>query len=148
MAQRCQQTANHVREYLKQRFGLNRVGVVITDSTCHPMRRGTAGIMLAHSGFIAVNDYVGQPDIFGRLFDVSQADIAGGLAAAAVLQMGEGAERTPLAVLSDLPFVTFQDRDPSAAELAAININPEDGLFAPFLKAVTWLKGGNRGKRY
>lgn len=140
----AQKTANQVRTYLKQRFRHDRVGVVITDSTCHPMRRGTAGIMLAHSGFAAVKDYVGQPDIFGRPFDVSQADIAGGLTAAAVLQMGEGSERTPLAILSDLPFVDFQDRDPSPAELQAINITPEDDLFAPFFQSVTWHKGANR----
>ena len=67
--------------------------------------------MLAYSGFRALNDYVGRPDLFGRPFTVSQADVAGGLAAATVLQMGEGAEQTPIAVLTELPFVQFQDRD-------------------------------------
>lgn len=136
-----QQTANSVRAHLQERFGLKKVGVVITDSTCHPLRRGTGGIMLAHSGFQALNNYVGTKDLFGKPFSVSQADIAGGLAAAAVLQMGEGTERTPIAILTDLPFVTFQDRNPNEAERADINITLEDDLFAPFLTSVAWNKG-------
>ena len=137
----AQATANQVRAYMRSRFKLDRVGIVITDSTCHPMRRGTNGIMLAHSGFRATNDYVGKPDLFGRPFAVSQADVAGGLAATAVLQMGEGAEQTPLAIITDVSFVTFQDRNPSASELREIHIPLEDDLFAPFLTSVQWKKG-------
>ncbi|HWZ65366.1 MAG TPA: coenzyme F420-0:L-glutamate ligase [Patescibacteria group bacterium] len=142
----AQKTANQVRSYLKQRFRLNKVGVIITDSTSHPLRRGANGIMLAHSGFAALNDYVGKPDLFGKPFRVSQADVAGGLAAAAVLQMGEGSEQTPLAIISDIPFVTFQDRDPSPEELADINISLEDDLFAPFLTSVQWTQGKRKQK--
>lgn len=136
-----QATANQVHEYLKSRFKLTNVGVIITDSTCHPMRRGTNGIMLAHSGFEALNNYIGKPDLFGRPFSVSQADIAGGLSAAAVLQMGEGSEQTPLAVLTDLPFVSFQDRNPTSEELNEVHITLEDDLFAPFLTSVSWQRG-------
>lgn len=137
----AQATANQVRAWARQRFGRSQVGVIITDSTCHPLRRGTNGIMLAYSGFRPVNDYVGRPDLFGRPFTVSQADVAGGLAAAAVLAMGEGAEQTPVAILSDLPFVHFEDRDPTAEELAAVIIPLEEDLFAPFLQSVQWRTG-------
>jgi putative folate metabolism gamma-glutamate ligase len=137
----AQATANQVRAWAKQKFGLGQIGVVITDSTCHPLRRGTNGIMLAYSGFRALNDYVGRPDLFGRPFTVSQADVAGGLAAAAVLQMGEGTEQTPIAILTELPFVHFQDRDPAAEELATVIIPLEEDLFAPFLTSVHWRKG-------
>jgi dihydrofolate synthase / folylpolyglutamate synthase len=139
-----QATASQVRAWAKQKFGLSRIGVIITDSTCHPLRRGTNGIMLAYSGFRALNDYVGRPDLFGRPFAVSQADVAGGLAAAAVLQMGEGAEQTPIAILTELPFVHFQDRDPTAEELASVIIPLDEDLFAPFLTSVPWQKGRRR----
>ncbi|MEK7153731.1 MAG: coenzyme F420-0:L-glutamate ligase [Patescibacteria group bacterium] len=69
----AQKSANEVRHYLVERFGLNEVGVVITDSTCQPLRRGTTGIALAYSGFQALHDYVGSPDLFGRPFGVSQS---------------------------------------------------------------------------
>jgi dihydrofolate synthase / folylpolyglutamate synthase len=137
----AQATASQIRAWAKRKFGLSRVGVIITDSTCHPLRRGTNGIMLGYSGFRALNDYIGRPDLFGRPFTVSQADVAGGLAAAAVLQMGEGAEQTPIAILTELPFVHFQDRDPTAEELASVMISLDEDLFAPFLTSVQWQHG-------
>jgi F420-0:gamma-glutamyl ligase len=130
---------------LQARLGTPHIGVVITDSTCTPLRRGTTGICLAYSGFAAVKDYVGEPDLFGRPFRVSQANIAGGLAAAAVLAMGEGSERTPLCVIEDLPSVQFLDRDPTEDELDRARIPLDDDLFAPFLTAVGWKRG--RGGR-
>ena len=136
-----QKTANEVRDYLAKRFNLKDVGVVITDSTCTPLRRGTLGAVIAHSGFKALRDYVGTQDLFGRPYDVSMANIALGLAASAVLVMGEGTEQIPLVVLSDLSFVDFQDRNPSDEELAYAYISREEDLFAPFFNNVNWLKG-------
>ncbi len=137
-----QKTANEVREYLANRFECKDIGVVITDSTCRPMRRGVSGIYLAYSGFKPLKDYVGKPDLFGRDFKVSQADIAGGLATTAVMIMGEGTESTPMAVLEDLDFVEFTNRDPNASELSSTLIDLEEDLFYPFLSQVKWLPGG------
>src|SRR5690606_20031964 len=120
-----QQTCNQIREYLCRRFTIRTAGVIITDSTCQPLRTGTTGICLAHSGFAALNDYVGQPDLFDRPMRVTQASISGGLAAAAVLCMGEGAESTPLAVISDVDFVSFQPRNPTQEELKSLRISLE-----------------------
>jgi putative folate metabolism gamma-glutamate ligase len=133
-----QKTANEIRAYLKERDGLGQVGVVITDSTCTPLRWGTSGIAIAHSGFSALNNYIGKPDIFGRNLQMSQANIAGNLAAAAVMVMGEGAEQTPIAIFSDVPFVDFQDRNPTKKELDFLKISLRDDLFAPFLNSVEW----------
>lgn len=140
-----QQTANDVREYLCERFNLEEVGVVISDSTCSPLRWGTSGISIAHSGFKATNSYIGTPDLFGKPFKVSQANIAGGLAASAVVTMGEGREQQPLCVIEDVPFVQFQAENPSIQELQELTISLEDDLFAPFLSKATWHKG-NRHK--
>jgi dihydrofolate synthase / folylpolyglutamate synthase len=139
-----QRTANDVRHHLTGTLGTREIGVVLTDSTCTPLRRGTTGICLAHSGFSAVRSYVGERDLFGRAFRVSEANVAGGLAAAAVLVMGEGTERTPICVIEDVPFIEFQRRDPSQEELAELRIPPEDDLFAPFLNAVPWTEGSDR----
>jgi putative folate metabolism gamma-glutamate ligase len=139
-----QKTANEIRKYLRNKFGLKNLGVVITDSTCMPMRWGVVGIALSYSGFRALNDYTKQKDLFGRPFKVSQAGVASGLAAAAVVAMGEGAEQTPIAILSDLPLVQYQNRDPSQKELELFYLkNKDDDLFAPFLNAVNWQKGRN-----
>lgn len=137
-----QATANQVRAHLKHQLGLPHLGIIITDSTSHPLRRGAVGTMLAFSGFAALKNYVGTHDLFDRPFRVELGDIAGGLAATAVLAMGEGNEQTPIAVLSDLPFVEFQDRDPTEREIAAAIIPVEDDLFAPFWLGAHWQKGG------
>ncbi len=139
----AQQTANAVRSFLCERFARRHVGVVITDSTTAPLRCGVNGIALAHSGFHALNDYVGTPDLFGRPLRMTRVNVADALAVAAVLTMGEGNEQTPLAVLSDLPFVVFQERGPSDAELESLRIKPEDDLYAPLLRAVCWQTKGD-----
>jgi putative folate metabolism gamma-glutamate ligase len=137
-----QKTANEIREYLVRKFDFKEVGVLIVDSTCIPLRWGTMGLALAYSGFRALNNYIGQPDLFGRPFQVSQAGIANGLAAAAVVTMGEGTEQTPLAIINDVPFVKFQNRNPTKKELKLFYIDKkDDDLFAPFLNSVKWKKG-------
>jgi len=142
-----QQTANAVRAFLTRRFGLKNVGVIITDSTCMPpMRSGTIGVMLAHSGFLAVKKLAGTKDLFGREFLVARSAIGGGLAAAANVVMGEGTERTPIAVITDVPFVTFEPCDPTKDELEAVYISPKEDLYAPFIMSAPWQKGGRQAK--
>lgn len=139
----AQDTANEIRKYLVERFKVKQAGVIITDSSVAvPLRWGTIGIALSYSGFAATKDYRGQPDLFGRPFQVSQSAIAGALATTAVLVMGEGSEQTPLAIISDIPFVDFQDHNPTPEELKNFSIgDKDDDLFAPFLNAVPWQKG-------
>ncbi len=136
-----QESANTIREQLKKHYGLKNIGIIITDSTCSPLRRGTIGIAIAHSGFVALNNYVGQPDLFGRPFTVSISNVAGGLASGAVVAMGEGSEQTPLCLIEDVNFVKFQDRNPLASELDELRIEPDEDIFAPFLDGVEWNQG-------
>lgn len=133
-----QKTVNDLRLYLKKRFTLKMCGVVITDSTAHPLRYGVRGFALAHSGFAALNDYRGKADIFGKKLEITRSDVAGGLAAAAVLVMGEGQEQTPLAIISDVAGIQFQDRNPTKKELDGLIIDLKDDLYAPLLESVTW----------
>lgn len=140
-----QKSANDIRKYLAKKFSLKELGVIISDSTCAPMRWGTIGQPLSYSGFEPTRSYIGQPDLFGRPFKISRAGVALGLAAAAVVVMGEGAEQTPVAVISDTDFVKFQDRDPAPEELENFYIaDYKDDLFGPFFDAVDWQPGGHR----
>jgi putative folate metabolism gamma-glutamate ligase len=137
-----QRSANGIRQYLAERCSLREVGVILTDSTSRPLRRGVTGVALANSGFAALKDYVGQPDVFGHPLVVTKANVRDALAAAAVLVMGEADEQTPLAVIEDLPFVVFQERDPTDEEFAALQISLEDDLYAPLLTRAPWREGG------
>ena len=141
-----QDVANKIREYLRKKFNIRNVGVVISDSTLVPLRWGTRGVSLAHSGFLALNNYIGTPDIFGKPLIMTTASVADGLAIAAVLVMGEGKEQTPLAVIEDVPFVKFQPRNPTKKELKDLRIEIRDDLYAPILTKAGWKKGGRSRK--
>lgn len=137
----AQESANKIREYLCERFGLKNVGVIITDSKTTPLRWGVTGITLAHSGFKALKDYIGKPDLFGRPFIYEKLNVSDSLAAASVLVMGEGSEQTPIAVISDLENIEFQDRNPTEQELNDLKISLEEDLYAPLIKNADWQKG-------
>ncbi len=136
-----QESANKIREYLTHKYKLKKLGVIITDSKTTPLRTGITVLSIAHSGFLAINDFVGVPDIFGRKLKMTKIPVADGLAGAAGLLMGEGGEQTPLAVITDVPFVEFQDRNPTDQELAEIAIDMDIDVYAPLLKGVNWRKG-------
>jgi F420-0:gamma-glutamyl ligase len=141
LPQKPQETANQIRKYLRQKFNLKNLGVIITDSVVLPLRRGTVGVSLAHSGFVAVKDYTNQKDLFERDFIYEKSDIADGLASSAVVCMGEGRESQPLAVLSDLDFVEFKDQDPTREELDFLSVDLEEDVFGHVLKNEDWRKG-------
>jgi putative folate metabolism gamma-glutamate ligase len=136
-----QKTANLIRKHLKDKFGLERVGVVITDSKITPLRVGTTGLAIGYSGFKPTHSYIGEPDLFGKPMRMTRASIVDGLAAAAVLVMGEGSESTPIAVIDDIDFVEFTSEDPSETEVAELTIDKSDDLYAPLFESVEWKKG-------
>lgn len=136
-----QKSANEICSYLKKRFKVKNVGVIITDSRTMPMRWGVTGVALSYSGFKPLKDYIGKKDLFGRKFQFEKTSVIDSLATAASVVMGEGAEQTPLAIIDDLPFVEFQDRNPTEKELKELCISIEEDLYGPFLKNVQWKKG-------
>lgn len=137
----AQKTANEIRKYLAERFSLKKVGVIITDSKTSPLRWGTTGVAIAHSGFSALNNYIGKPDIFGKLLRITKANIMDALAVTAVVVMGEADEQTPLAVIEQIPFVKFQQRNPTENELKELHITIENDLYGELLKGAHWIRG-------
>ena len=104
--------------------------MILTDSHCTPMRRGTTGISIGFYGFEALQDYRGKPDIFGRPLAVTVANLVDALAAAAVGLMGEGSECIPAAIIRNWPALVFND----TAGQEGFLIPPEQDLFAPLLR--------------
>jgi len=139
-----QNSANIIREYLSKKFKVNNLGVIIVDSKTTPLRWGVTGVAVSHSGFLALNNYIGSKDIFGKEFKVEKVNVADALAASAVLVMGEGNEQTPIAIIEDIPFVQFKNKNPSEKELKELAISIEDDLYGQILKSVKWKKG-NKG---
>jgi len=139
----AQITANDVRLYLKERFGLKKIGVIITDSKTTPLRWGVTGAAIAFSGFKPLRDLIGTPDIFGRKLKMTKMGILDGLAGASVLEMGEGDNQTPIAVVSDVSFVEFVSKNPSKKELSELNISIDDDVYSKLLTSIKWKKGGS-----
>ncbi len=124
--------------HLRQKYSIQNLGVIITDSHIMPLQWGTRGRAIAWCGIEPLKNYIGTPDIFGKNLHATKASIIDGLAASAVTVMGEGNEQTPLAIIRDLPFVSFTDHPPTKKEINALTINPSDDIYAPLLTSVKW----------
>ncbi len=123
-------SAEKIRTSLMHHYGFSTLGVLITDSRTAPLRSGVTAVGLGWAGFKGVRDYVGAKDLFGRTFKYERVNVADGLATAAALVMGEGAESQPLAVITGAPVVFTSDPiDPTEAR-----IKPEDDLYRPFFE--------------
>lgn len=136
-----QTAANTIWQFLRSHYNLHEVGVIITDSKTTPLRWGVTGTCLAHSGFIALHSYIGEQDLFGRPIVMEKSNIAEAVAAAATLEMGEVAEAQPLAVVTEVPYLVFQNQVPTAQELQELQIDLVDDVYGPLLTAVEWQAG-------
>lgn len=105
--------AETIRNFLRAQYGVKELGVLITDSRLFPLRNGVVGVALGYAGIKAIVSYKGTKDIFGREFVFERTDVADALATAAVLEMGEGAEQQPLALITEanVHFVDITDRN-------------------------------------
>jgi coenzyme F420-0:L-glutamate ligase len=135
------ESAKRLRRWLMKTYGVKKLGMLITDSTSIPLRRGAVGFALAWEGFLPLKDYRKTKDLFGRPFKAEVANIADGLAAAAVVAMGEGNESTPLAIIRGAN-VIFGNRKSKEPLITA----PKDDLFAPLLFK-NWKRGGTSRTR-
>ncbi len=118
--------AEMLRKELSKRYGIKDLGVLITDSRVAPLRAGVVGVALGYAGFKGLRDYRGKYDISRRKLKFTQTNIADTLSSAAILVMGEGSERQPLAVIEDAP-VEFTKK----AKRGELVIAPKDDMYGP-----------------
>ena len=98
-----QQSAMQFRKRCLDELGVD-VGVIIQDSSTRPLRRGTVGICLAASGFPAVVDDRGTPDLFGKKMLITTRAIADNITCGANLVMGETNQQTPFVIVRGVPY--------------------------------------------
>lgn len=122
-------SAERIWKFLKKKFNLNQLGVLLTDSHTTPLRRGVTGISLSHWGIQGVRNMIGQEDLFGRPLKMTQINTVDALSTAAVYCMGEANECTPLAVIrgAEVEFTSIS----SASE---VRMPLENDLYQPFLQ--------------
>ncbi len=122
-------SAAALRAALRRKYKIKNLGVVITDSAIMPLRAGVTGAAIGYAGFKGVREYRGKKDLFGRIMKISRTNVADSLATAATLVMGEGAERQPLAIITDAP-VEFVEK----INKKELRIAPKDDIYWPALK--------------
>lgn len=133
--------AKEIHSFLRRTYRVKNVGVIIADSHTVPMRRGVIGIALGYYGFRPINDFRGTRDLFGRKLKITTVDVVDALATAGVLVMGESDERTPLAMVSDVPFVRFiRGSYKPTKKHSSLQISLEEDLYGPLLRSVKWKK--------
>lgn len=137
-------SAKRIWQFLRKKFKINKLGVIITDSRLMPLKRGVLGIAIGFFGFKPIRDYRGKKDIFGREFKMETSNMPDSLATAAVLEMGEGDEQQPLAIISDIPNIEFTKTLPEDKKGEYIYKIPEkEDMFYPLISSVKWKQGGS-----
>ncbi|WP_338403880.1 coenzyme F420-0:L-glutamate ligase [Cellulosimicrobium arenosum] len=102
-------TARTLRAALRQRFGLDRLGVVVTDTAGRAWRDGLVDIAIGAAGLVVVEDLRGGTDTHGRALTATVTAVADEIASAAELVRGKTAGR-PVAVVRGLErYVGTQD---------------------------------------
>ncbi|SRR5258708_7850927 len=135
-------SAKIIRQSLKKKLKIKNLGVLITDSNFLPLRSGAIGIALGYAGFRGIRNYIGKEDIFGRKLKYSKTNIPDSLATAAVLCMGEGDEKQPLALITDAPAV-FKEK----VNTNELRINPKKDMFYPILKNLFYEKKKSKARK-
>ena len=123
--------AEKICEYLKKKFSLEKLAVIITDSHILPMRRGVLVISIGAYGLELLKDYREEKDIFGRTIEMTQVNIVDALATMGVLLMGEGAEQKPMAIIRGVDLVKFTDQE----NYKDLLIPVKEDIFYPLLKS-------------
>ncbi len=138
-----QKAVNQIWHFLREHYGVKEVGVTMSDSTSIPLNWGVIGHAIAHCGFNPLRNYIGKHDLFGRELKMEQLNIMQSVTIAAVMEMGEGNEQTPLGLVTEVQDVEFSNHVPTDAELAALRIEMADDAYAPILEKADWKKGTN-----
>ncbi len=141
-----QVATNNIWNYLCKKHKIKNLGIIVTDSRLTPIRTGVVGFCMTWCGFKPYNEFSGKLDLFGREIKYTNVNIIEALASSATLMMGEIDEQTPLAVLTDLPFVKFQSHVPTHEELEGVIWPIEKDMYGKLLTAVKWKKGGGGNK--
>lgn len=113
-------SAEAIHALLCSTYGIQELGVLITDSRSLPFRYGATGVALGWWGIEPIEDLRGRTDLFGRAIQYERSNLVDGLAAAATVLAGEVDERIPVVIARGVPRVTF------------VQGNTRDQLFVPY----------------
>ncbi len=92
---------------LRSKFSIVELGVIITDTMYFHPRSALISVALGWHGIEPRKSYIGVSDLFGFVFTYELFTIVDSLAAGACIEMGEGNECKPLAIIRDFAPASF-----------------------------------------
>lgn len=109
-------SADRIRARLEKLSG-KKLGVIVADTYSRPFRVGQVEFAIGVSGIEPVIDYRGHEDMFGYRLKFKFVGLADEIAAAAELVMGQGTERTPVAIVRGVPRIKRTDESGLSGKL-------------------------------
>lgn len=132
-------TAKELWKRLRKLNNLKELGVIITDSHSVPGQRGSIGMSICAYGFKPVKTYHHKTDAFRVPLDGAGANLSEALAAAAVVEMGEGGETKPIAIISDLKDIEFYRRGIAInRQKKFLYVSPNRDVYGRLLESSLW----------
>ncbi len=122
-------SAAALRKALRRIYRVKKLGVIISDSHIAPLRAGTTAHAIGYAGIKGIRDYRGTKDLFGRKMKISRTNVVDSIATAATLVVGEGNERTPLALVIGAPVECVERVNKNELRIA-----PKDDMYWPVLQ--------------
>lgn len=98
-------SARAIRAALEARFGVDPVGVIVTDTFGRPWRQGLVNIAIGLAGVPAIVDWAGRGDAWGRVLKATMPAFADELSSAAGILMQKDAQ-TPVVIVRGLPWTS------------------------------------------
>lgn len=131
------QSAVRLLEWFKKTYGIEHLGIIITDSHSLPLRRGVVGFAVAWAGFPPLIDSGKTIDFFGGVTTGTTINLPDALAAAANLAMGEGNEQTPLAIIRGVSCLKHA-LPPRKGKEGEFEVPLEEDMYAPCIRYAPW----------
>ena len=95
-------SASLLKERIEQKTGKN-TAVIISDTFGRPFRLGQTDVAIGIAGIEPILDYIGKPDTFGKIMQVTAIAIADEICSATELVMGK-VRKCPIAIVRNYNF--------------------------------------------
>ena len=95
-------SANLLKERIEQKTGKN-IAVIISDTFGRPFRLGQTDVAIGIAGIEPILDYIGKPDTFGKIMQVTAIAVADEICSATELVMGK-VQKCPFAIVRNYNF--------------------------------------------
>ena len=95
-------SASLLKERIEQKTGKN-TAVIISDTFGRPFRLGQTDVAIGIAGIEPILDYIGKPDTFGKVMQVTAIAIADEICSASELVMGK-VWKCPIAIVRNYNF--------------------------------------------